>query len=251
MKINSIFFSPTGSTKEVADLIASEFSCLNDEVDISRQDFDAYICKEDEIYIIAAPTYSSRIGRIVSEKLARVESKGARAICLVTYGNRGFDDSLLELGDICLDRGFNVIAGLAASTEHNIFRDLTEDRPDKEDREELRGFSRKIIGKIESGDKSLPSLPGSRPYMDMVVSSLRPEVNDRCIKCFVCARSCPLEAIPMDDPTLTDDDACIACMRCIKICPSGARGLNPLVGKLAGKTMGHKLKTRKDNYLYI
>ena len=39
---------------------------------------------------------------------------------IAVYGNRDYDDTLLEMKDILTERGFTVIAGLAAIAQHSI-----------------------------------------------------------------------------------------------------------------------------------
>ena len=46
-----------------------------------------------------------------------------------------------------------------------------------------------------------------------------------CVKCGVCAQQCPVGAIPMDDPSQTNNDVCINCMRCVEACPVSSRAL--------------------------
>jgi len=54
------------------------------------------------------------------------------------------------------------------------------------------------------------------------------EVNhDQCIKCSLCLKHCPVDAISYKEDKITiDHELCIACMRCINYCPKNAFRLN-------------------------
>jgi len=52
-----------------------------------------------------------------------------------------------------------------------------------------------------------------------------PDFNDRCKKCMVCVKSCPVEAMKLEKGMLhpeIDRDACIKCMCCHEFCPYDA-----------------------------
>lgn len=49
------------------------------------------------------------------------------------YGNRGDEDTLLELNNICTDNGFVAISAGAFIAKHSIFPAVAEERPDKND----------------------------------------------------------------------------------------------------------------------
>ena len=48
---------------------------------------------------------------------------------------------------------------------------------------------------------------------------LKPKSDKKCESCGICAKLCPVNAIPLDDPKETNSEKCISCMRCISICP--------------------------------
>lgn len=250
MRLNKIVFSPTGGVERACDYVGLAFEA-GEKIDLSAQDFKGYRCKEDELYLIGVPAFSGRLAQVCRDNIGKLEANGAKAIGLIAYGNRGIDDSVLELGDILIDQGFSLVGGVMASTEHSIFRDYGTGRPDEKDRIELEGFGKAIREKIQAGDSSQPDLPGQRPYIDMIVSTIRPLVGDSCIKCGKCGRSCPVMAIPMDRPNTTENDKCIACMRCIKVCPQKARSLHSKVLEIGNVHMREKLESRKVNRVFL
>ncbi len=78
------------------------------------------------------------------------------------------------------------------------------------------------------------SLIGSRPLF-------RRHVDENCIDCGLCQKKCPMQAISLDDPRLTDHSECIVCQRCLHICPVQAisfpikKPSNPTVQHLPGR----------------
>lgn len=250
MKGNLIVFSPTGGTEKVGKMLLSSFD-LGDIIDIGDKNFTSYSCKEDEVYIVAIPAFSGRIPEVCKESLSKIKANSAKAVALIAYGNRGIDDSLLELGDLLDEIGFILTAGVIASTEHSIFRDFGTGRPDQQDEKELSEFSDKIKEKILSEKISRVKLPGDRPYRDLIVSTITPLVDNSCILCGICADECPVGAIPKDRANTTEEDVCIACMRCIKVCPENSRKLHEKVLEIGNIHMKEKLETRKKNKLYI
>lgn len=250
MKGNLIVFSPTGGTKKVGRILTNAFD-LGEIIDISDRDFTAYSCNENETYIVAMPAFSGRIAKLCRDRLSKIEANSAKAVAVIAYGNRGIDDSLLELADLLEEIGFSLVAGVIASTEHSIFRDFGKARPDAEDEKELKDFSEKIKEKILSGEKSQLELDGNRPYREMIVSTIRPIIDESCTKCGICAEECPVGAIPMDKPDTTDEDICIACMRCIKVCPENSRKLHEKVLEIGNVHMREKLESRKINKLFL
>ena len=74
----------------------------------------------DSICIFSVPCYGGRIPRTAAERLLKIRGNQTPAIVCVTFGNRAFEDALLELADIVQMQGFSVFAGCGAATEHNI-----------------------------------------------------------------------------------------------------------------------------------
>ena len=62
---------------------------------------------------------------------------------------------------------------------------------------------------------------------------------------------CPTNAIPQENPRMTDESKCISCMRCIAVCPQNARKINPLKLFLSIRAFKEKCETRKEPELFI
>lgn len=80
---------------------------------------------------------------------------------------------------------------------------------------------------------------------------LKPVANKHCTSCGLCARECPVGAISLDNPKLTDNKKCISCMYCVAICPNKARSYSELLTSVASLAMKKVCVERKENKLYI
>jgi len=79
----------------------------------------------------------------------------------------------------------------------------------------------------------------------------KPQADEKCDACGLCARECPVDAIDPQNPAGTDADKCITCMRCISVCPQKARRCDPQLMAERGEKMIPVLGGHKENYLFI
>ena len=215
-------FSPTGGTKKVADAIAAGFCAPVVEMDLTKPDATATLGENDALMAVL-PVYAGRVPQISLERLSVLKGSGQKAVAVVVYGNREFDDALLETKNALEANGFQVIAAAAFIAEHSIVRSIAAGRPDDEDEALCRQFAADVIAKLDN-PKAI-TVPGNDPYVELKPSAFHPAASDACVKCGVCAEQCPVGAIPLDHPNKTLGDACINCMRCVQICPVRSRAL--------------------------
>lgn len=139
MSVFEIVFSPTGGTRKVSGLVAGALGKNTVTVDLtdSGLDFSAVSMTEDDVAVISVPAYAGRIPAVVADRLGMVCGNGARAVLVCVYGNRAFEDTLVELEDVAKHAGFRVIAAVAAIAEHSIARQFAAGRPDAQDAAQL------------------------------------------------------------------------------------------------------------------
>lgn len=58
---------------------------------------------------------------------------GNPAVIMAVYGNRDFDDAILEARDIFTEKGFKVVSAGAFIGEHSYTKNVGTGRPDTED----------------------------------------------------------------------------------------------------------------------
>ncbi len=252
MQIYNIFFSPTGGTKKVADIITNVIS--NEYVNIDLiQDNSALTninFEEDDIVIVSVPSFSGRIPSVIPNMFSNAAGNKARAILVCVYGNRAYEDTLIELKDVLKSANFTCLAAVAANAEHSIMHEFGANRPDADDIAELINYANKIKEKLDNDTYSQSiDVPGNRPYKEVKKGSMLPEPTENCINCGSCALECPTAAISKTGEL--DKDKCIGCMHCITVCPMHSRKVADEIIAAATERMRPLLSSRKNNELFI
>ena len=215
-------FSPTGGTKKVTNAIATGFNMPVAEMDLTKADSSVTLGENDAIMAVL-PVFAGRVPQISLERLSALKAYGQKAVAVVVYGNREYDDALLETKNALEANGFQVIAAAAFIAEHSIVRSIAAGRPDAEDEALCRQFAADVMAKLENSTSV--TVPGNDPYVELKPSAFHPAADENCVKCGICAEQCPVGAIPLDDPSETLGDVCINCMRCVQVCPQQCRAL--------------------------
>ena len=253
MKLYDIVFSPTGGTKKVSALLTGALEGQVTSVDLtdSKKDFHTVPLTQEDVAVISVPSYGGRVPAVAVERLTRLNGQGARAVLVCVYGNRAYEDTLVELEDAAKQAGFRVIAAVAAVAEHSIARQFAAGRPDAQDAEQLSDFARKIQAKLSAGNSAEPAIPGNRPYKKAGGAGMVPKPTKECTKCGVCAAKCPVQAIDKENPKKVDEKACISCMRCISVCPHSARKVNSVMLSAVGLALKKVCSERKECELFL
>lgn len=233
--LSLIYYSPTGTTQKIVREIGQNMGLkIVSEINIAENKTES-ITKTSNICltIIGLPVYSGRLPASVIESLKKLQSNQSPAVIVVVYGNRDFDDSLIELKEIAGNCGFKIIAGAAFIGEHSYStneKPIARNRPDKKDLEKCRDFAKMITEKLKNIENinrlSEPDIPGNYPYKERKQSAatIHPETNQElCTLCGICADVCPVDAITIQETVITDGELCTLCCACVKYCPEDAR----------------------------
>lgn len=250
-------FSPNGSTRKTAlNVIQGLGSIPVKEVDLS--DFKTRWTKTavdaNTLAVFAFPVYSGRLPQVAKEIFNHFSSEGALAVAIVVYGNRDYDDALLELKNNLITCGFKPMAAAAFIAEHVMNSQVGNQRPDSADFEKQVAFGQKIKAKIDglkNSSEASVEVSGNFPYREQSDFPIAPTVNDTCNSCMKCVKSCPVCAIDPVNPTRTDPFRCILCLRCVKICPNNARAITSPKFMLTIEKLGLMCTVRKEPSLFI
>ena len=256
-QVTSVYFSPTQSTKRVAERIAARLGISSESVDLTdaRKRRPDYSFTENEAVVVGIPVYGGRVPATAAERLRKLHGRQTPAILVVTYGNRAYEDALIELKDILTEQGFRPAAAAAVVTQHSIVPKFAEGRPDKEDLRRLDHVAADVRTKLQTlpSNYELPELEvkGNRPYRPYHVMPLKLKVSSSCSGCGTCIRKCPVQAISRTDSRVTDEQRCIACMRCVSVCPTGGRKLGTLMQLAITQKLKKVCAARKEPEFFV
>lgn len=235
------YFSPTGGTKKVGEILAGFLSEHVEATDMGIEKAG----KESgpETAVIAVPVFGGRIPAFASGWLKDYCGSGRRAVTVAVYGNRAYEDALLELNDLVEESGAKVVASAAFVAQHSILPEVGAGRPDAQDQAEIREFAEAVLKKLADDEKSEVQVPGNRPYKTAAPMPATPLTLSSCTGCGNCEKLCPTKAIQIQDGKVTTDGGkCMLCMGCVAHCPEQARVLpEPLL-----ETLGQKLEKFKE-----
>lgn len=236
-KVTAVYFSPTRTTAKIVRRIAGALSDAVVETDLTLPKNRASVPRfgPDDFVILGLPVYGGRIPMFLEGPLKNMRGDNTPAVIVALYGNRAYEDALLEMSDLLTSQGFSVIGGGAFIGEHSLTSKVAANRPDEADLSIAEAFGQKLCEKLKDGTVSAVSVPGNRPYKErMAGTPYEPVTADTCTKCGLCVKNCPMGIISAEDPKLVRQ-GCIHCGACVKGCPAGAKKFEgPAYEKICG-----------------
>lgn len=232
-QLSVLYFSATDGAEKVvkgiAEGISNNFNEYNFTLSTNRQEKITF--GTNDLVIIGVPVYAGRVPVFLMDYLLKIKGNNTPAIFITVYGNRNYDDALLELKDTFERNGFIGIAAGAFIGEHSNTPKVGTNRPDAKDLETAKGFGVEIRNKLE-GYEDVSQIPkinikGNFPYKERhSTPPMTPDTSDECINCAICAKHCPMGAINFNNFKDVDSTKCIRCCSCIKRCPVNAKAIN-------------------------
>jgi ferredoxin/flavodoxin len=230
-KANMVYFSPTNTTCKVVKAITRGTGLPGKEYDFTSiaKIPPTPLFSPDELVIIGSPVYVGRIPKVILPFIQALKGTDTPCVIIGVYGNRHYDDFLVEMEDLVKDQGFLPIGAAAFIGEHSFSNKLAGGRPDIRDLETAENFGKNILAKLQNAPQipvlALHTIPGSRPYRMPFRGGTKPYspvVNDKCINCGSCANVCPVGAISREDYHIIDAQKCLKCRACARACPAEA-----------------------------
>lgn len=228
-KVYAMYFSPTHTTGKITTAVAG---CLAAKMEREEEKIDLTLPAgrqgrlsfgKEDILVFGFPVYGSRMPALLAGVLGGMRGNDTQAIPIAVYGNRDYDDALLEASDLLRENGFKVAAAGAFIGEHSYSSKVGTKRPDAKDMQLATEFALKIADKLMKGGCGEVEVKGNRPYKDaMPDMRLAPKTNENCTDCMICAGNCPVGIISEADPRIVEG-GCIRCCACIKFCPEDAK----------------------------
>ena len=240
-KVVAVYFSPTGSTGRVVGEIAR---VMAEELGLPLQTFDFTLLdsrkdtihfQSSDIVVFGTPVYAGRVPNKILPEIQRIfVGNDALAVPVVTFGNRSYDNALIELRNELEQLGCHTFAAGAFVAEHAFSDKLAPGRPDEDDICMIRRFAKEAADQV-AGLEGIPEpvdLKGIEPippyYKPLgidgrpaVFLKAKPKITEDCIKCWKCLQACPIGSITKEEGWKVEG-ICIKCQACVKVCPVDA-----------------------------
>ena len=246
IKLATVYFSPTGTTKKVIDYIAKgisgEIICSADLTKQDNRDNQTDLVFTDaDLIILGAPTYGGFLYKEFRNCIKRLDFHGKCVIAVILYGNASTIFATREMISVIKKGNGNLLGYGEFVGEHSYSHKeipVAKGRPNADDLRTAVIFGKAVRNRllnIEASysdhrlsvfDNIISFIAESKPvHTGKRIFTIPQTDKEKCINCSKCVKTCPKSCINTDMTTVKDE--CIVCMACVKICPTGARTAYP------------------------
>ena len=244
MKIALTYFSPTGNTAKIAEVIKLELTKLNaivEEFDIteySKRQTNINYAVYDGI-IFGFPIYAWRAPKPARDWLETLDGIGKKCSVFFTYGGVTTGIASSNIQEILTNRHFNIVstAEFVAKHTYNLGGwKLMENRPNKEDFDIAKEYVERTFIRFCEKDVMTPVFEKRTITLEqlekielMVKTAIKSPSRGGsvCSLCRICEDVCPTRAMNADAGE-ANSDLCLRCFRCFVKCPENVLKIGDL-----------------------
>ncbi len=246
MKIMILYFSATGNTAKIAEVIEEKFTNMG--VAVTTAEITSLEERQQKIdlepyqaVVLGAPVHSRRAPRVVREWLRTLDGKGKKCSMFFTYGGFGVHPTHYSTRQILEEQNFVVVSSaefLGAHTFNIGGWKAIEGRPEESDFEVAKDYVRltykrftgedeTILGELEQTDYTDQQLDSAESLRFKVLTQVPTRDDEECSMCLECAHLCPTGAMEAESGE-ADQEKCIACLACVANCPENVLKINDM-----------------------
>jgi len=247
MKINTVwgvYFSATGTTEKIVTCLAEAVARLMDaeyksySFNLPKARANRLTFSKEDLVVLGTPVYAGRVPNVLLPFLRdNILGNGTSAVPITVFGNRNFDDALIELCGILQGNGFCTVSAGAFVGEHSFSTILGAGRPDDNDMALVLELAEKAAVKImnktnQTAENVLVTgnepirpyyTPRDRHGTPINILKVKPKTDaSKCTNCGLCSSICTMGSINPAD-VCEVSGICIKCCACVKKCPAHAK----------------------------
>jgi flavodoxin/ferredoxin len=262
-KIALMYFSATGNTKKIADVVEESLTKL--AASVTKIDITSYEARKEQMslreydaVIFGFPIYSLRAPRVCRQWLETLNGEGKKCSVFFTFGGFGKDPAHYYIKELLDKRNFTLVSTAEILAVHTFNRcgwQAAEGRPNQSDFEVVEEYADKTLNRFTGEDTDIihdfkkPAFPSEQ--LDMaekfrfkLITQLPNRDARNCSMCMLCEKLCPTNAMDAKKG-IADSTSCIACFRCIANCPDGVLHTNDISATWENKLQMHNT-TKED-----
>lgn len=257
MTIHAMYVSPTHTTQKVVTEVAKEMAAKTGgelkeiNATLPEERANSFAFSSDDILVFGLPVYGGRIPGFTEDMITNMKGDNTKVVLCAVYGNRHFDDALLEMRDLLHKNGFVTVAAGAFIGEHSFTDKVGTARPDEKDLQQAREFGQKAADKATNGSLEQIEVYGNNPYKERgPAAPVAPRTTDDCYDCMLCAKGCPVGAISFDNPREVDPNKCVKCCACVRVCPVNAKTFDDKLAQSVAFLEGKCADRREPEFFF-